>query len=56
LPFTKQETIDFIHLRLEPTGVKFGDRDIDEIYQQTKGHPGQVQRVAAELFDRYSEV
>jgi hypothetical protein len=54
LPFDKQETIDFIHLRLEPTGVRFSDRDIAEIYQQTNGHPGQLQLAAADLFDRYT--
>lgn len=56
LPFTEQETINFIHLRLERTGVRFRDRDIAELYHQTNGHPGQLQRAAAELFDRYSEV
>jgi hypothetical protein len=52
LPFDKQEMIDFIHLRLEGTGVRFSDRDIAEIYQQTNGHPGQLQQAAADLFDR----
>jgi hypothetical protein len=51
LSFTEQETIDFIHLRLEPTGVKFSDRDIEKLYQQTNGHPGQLQQAAADLFD-----
>jgi type II secretory pathway predicted ATPase ExeA len=54
LPFTEQETINFIHLRLERTGVQFNDRDIIEIYQQTNGHPGQLQQAAADLFDRSS--
>jgi hypothetical protein len=52
LPFDKQETIDFIHMRLEPTGVRFSDRDIAELYQQTNGHPGQLQQAAADLFVR----
>jgi hypothetical protein len=52
LPFNKQEMIDFIRLRLEPTGVEFSDQDIEELYQQTNGHPGQLQRAAADLFDR----
>jgi hypothetical protein len=51
LPFTEQETIDFIRLRLEPTGVEFSDRDIAELYQQTNGHPGKLQLAAADLFD-----
>jgi type II secretory pathway predicted ATPase ExeA len=52
LPFDEQETIDFIHMRLEQTGIKFSDRNIAEIYQQTNGHPGKVQQMASELFDR----
>jgi type II secretory pathway predicted ATPase ExeA len=52
LPFDKQETLDFIHMRLEGTGVTFSDRDIAELYQQTNGHPGQLQQAAADLFDR----
>jgi hypothetical protein len=52
LSFTSQETIDFIRLRLEPTGVKFSDRDIADIYHQTNGHPGKLQQAAADLFDR----
>jgi hypothetical protein len=51
LPFDKQETIDFIHTRLEGTGVRFSDRDITELYHQTNGHPGQLQQAAADLFD-----
>jgi type II secretory pathway predicted ATPase ExeA len=55
LPFDKQETIDFIHFRLEGTWVTFSDRDIAEIYQQTNGHPGQLQQAAADLFDRSTD-
>ena len=55
LAFTEQETIDFIRLRLKPTEIRFSDRDIAELYQQTNGHPGQLQRAAADLFDRSTD-
>jgi type II secretory pathway predicted ATPase ExeA len=51
LPFTESETIDFIHHRLQPTGVKFSDDRIAEIYQQTNGRPAKLQQAAKDLFD-----
>jgi hypothetical protein len=40
----------FIQTRLQPTGVQFADVEIENIWQQSQGHPAQVQQAAAELY------
>ncbi len=49
-PFSPEEVRAFIHTRLQPTGVQFTDAEIENIWQQSQGHPAQVQLAAAELY------
>ncbi len=49
-PFSPEEVRAFIHTRLQPTGVQFTDAEIENIWQQSQGHPNKVQRAAAELY------
>jgi len=48
--FSKQETQDFLSHRLRGTGIGFSTVEIQEIFRQTKGHPGRLQEAAAELY------
>jgi hypothetical protein len=49
-PFSPEEVRAFIQTRLQPTGVQFTDAEIENIWQQSQGHPAQVQLAAAELY------
>ncbi len=51
-PFTPDVARAFLHERLAGTGVIFTGQEINALLRRTGGHPGKLQRDAAELFER----
>lgn len=51
-PFSAAAARTFLLNHLQGTGVTFTEDDIADLIAQTGGHPAQLQRAAAELYDR----
>lgn len=49
--FSLSECREFLEVRLQGTGVAFSNRQVDELIQESGGHPGRLQRAAEALFD-----
>ena len=49
-PFTRVETIDFITDRLKGNTIQFTAEQIESLYNDTQGHPAQLQRAARDLY------
>lgn len=49
-PFSPDEVHDFIRTRLQGTGITFSQSHITRLIAESGGHPGKLQRLAAELF------
>ena len=49
-PFSEEVVRDFIAHRLQGTGVSFNEREIEELWQESEGHPGKLQDAAYKLF------
>lgn len=52
-PFSPKLAQSFLLNRLEGTGVRFSDAEIEALIRSSGGHPARLQRAAAELFERY---
>ncbi|MCB1041150.1 MAG: hypothetical protein KDA94_16690, partial [Acidimicrobiales bacterium] len=52
--FTPYEARSFLEQRLASTGMIFGSAHIDSLLVQSGGHPGQLQRAAADLYRQLS--
>jgi Novel STAND NTPase 1 len=50
LPFTPDECYDLIQRKLQFTGIRFTDDEIDKLIAESKGNPAELQRLGAELF------
>ncbi|MEW5719589.1 MAG: hypothetical protein AB1817_13230 [Chloroflexota bacterium] len=49
-PLTVDECEELIQKKLQWTGVRFSQPEIDGLIRESKGHPADLQRLAAELF------
>lgn len=49
-PFSPDECEELIEKKLQWTGIHFNKDDVSGLIEQSKGHPGELQRLAAELF------
>jgi hypothetical protein len=54
-PFSGDECEELIQKKLQWTGVHFSQQEIDKLIQESKGHPADLQRLAAELFVKKME-
>ena len=50
LPFTPDECYDLIQKKLQWTGIHFSEDEITDLSEQSRGHPAELQRLAADLF------
>jgi hypothetical protein len=50
MPFTPDECYDLIQKKLQWTGIHFTEDEITELTDKSKGHPAELQRLAADLF------
>lgn len=50
LPFTPAECDELIQKKLQFTGIHFSEAEINQLIEQSKGNPSDLQRLAAELF------
>ena len=55
LPFSEQDTHQFLTERLEGTGVSFTEQQIADLFQETQGHPAYLQSAAAKLYRRLTQ-
>lgn len=53
-PFTRKEALGFLDKRLLDTGVTFTPSMVDALLEEVGGHPGKLQRAAADLYRRLS--
>ncbi len=51
--FSAETARAFLLSRLEPTGVTFSEADLTHLLAESGGHPGRLQRAAADLFKAY---
>ena len=51
-PFSEEGTKRFVSERLQLTGVNFSTQELDRLWKDTKGHPAQLQRAAADFYAR----
>lgn len=49
-PFTPEECYELIEKKLQFTGIHFDDDEVGKLTKESKGHPAELQRMAAELF------
>ncbi|MBD2294172.1 hypothetical protein H6G06_11885 [Anabaena sphaerica FACHB-251] len=47
--------LDFIAKRLQPTNINFIDADIQELIQESSGHPQKLTQLCYNLYKKYSE-
>ncbi len=55
-PFSSDEVRRFLIHRLEGTGVSFSDNQIQQLLTESSGHPGHLQRAAAALYRRLTQI
>ena len=49
-PFSPHETVQFLTQRLKGNAVQFAPEQMQALYEQSQGHPGQLQAAAADLY------
>jgi hypothetical protein len=54
-PFTIKEATELICSYLGPTRVTFTPEEINQLYESSRGHPGQLQELASDLFNNKKE-
>ena len=52
LPFSRAESLDFLDWALREHPQRFTAAEKETLYDRTKGHPAQLQRLASELFNQ----
>lgn len=55
-PFLPKESRAFLNCRLQGTNVSFSESEIAALYTESNGYPGHLQRAAAELYRRRTQV
>lgn len=55
-PFSYPDARAFLDRRLASTGIIFTPADIDSLLAQSGGHPGRLQRAAADLYRRLTQL
>jgi hypothetical protein len=55
-PFDPDTARSFLTRRLDGTGIMFTNTEIDNLVTESGGNPAKLQRMAADLFDKYRNV
>ena len=55
LPWNEKTIRDFIAKRLQPTTIDFTEADIQELIQESGGHPQKLTQLCYDLYKKYSE-